>query len=232
MFDSLDDAGIVGAIRSSAQAEAAACARRLLAIAELFLRRADADRSSGHEWWWLDTFDAVAAEVSAAQCITPGAAATQLRYAIALTDRLPKVAEVFASGLVSYRVVVAILTRTELIEDDKALAQVDAKLANLIVAWGPMSAKKLERRIDSWVEYFDPGASRRSDAVARARNVLVAPTTVPGFSSISGLLQATDGVALDRRLTQLAKTGAALSCVRRVGMVYPVAGLDVSLPGL
>lgn len=108
MFDSLDDAGIVNAIRSSAQAEAAACARRLLAIAELFFRRADADRSSGHEWWWLDTFDAVAAEVSSAQCITPGAAATQLRYAIALTDRLPKVAEVFASGLVSHRVVVAI----------------------------------------------------------------------------------------------------------------------------
>lgn len=209
MFEDFDDAGVVDAIGSSTRAENAACAQRLAAIAELFYRRAAADRATGRELWWLDTWDAVAAEVSAAQCIMPGAASTQLGYAVALRDRLPKVAEVFRAGRVSHRLVKAVLVRTELVEDPAALTGLDAKLAERIVAWGPLSDKRMTDRIDYWVEEFDPGAIRRTTLVAESREVRIEPTPIAGMSSLSGLLYATDGAALDRRLTQLANTVCA-----------------------
>ena len=83
------------AIGSAACEENAACGRRLMAIAELYARRApeeDVERIN----WAIDGHANVVAEISAAPNISPGRAAGQLRYAIDLRERLPKVAAVFA----------------------------------------------------------------------------------------------------------------------------------------
>jgi len=93
--ESLEDAGVVDAIGSAACEEKAACGRRLMAIAELYARRApeeDVERIN----WAIDGHANVVAEISAAPNISPGRAAGQLRYAIDLRERLPKVAAVFA----------------------------------------------------------------------------------------------------------------------------------------
>jgi hypothetical protein len=45
MFDELDDAGVVEAMGSAACEENAACGRRLMAIGELYVRRALVDDS-------------------------------------------------------------------------------------------------------------------------------------------------------------------------------------------
>ena len=65
MFESLEDAGVVDAMGSAACAENAACGRRLMAIPELYVRRApevDVDRIN----WAIDGHANVVAEISAA----------------------------------------------------------------------------------------------------------------------------------------------------------------------
>src|ERR1700754_2422316 len=60
----------------------------------------------------------------------------------ALRNRLPRVAEVFAAGRVSYRQVNAIAYRTALIRDPDARAKVDTDLAAAAVDWGSLSVAK------------------------------------------------------------------------------------------
>jgi hypothetical protein len=72
------------------------------------------DGSAEREQWCVDNWDAVAAEVAAAQNVSAGVASHQLMVAMALRERLPRVAEVFAAGQISYRLVAAIVARTPL----------------------------------------------------------------------------------------------------------------------
>jgi hypothetical protein len=90
----------------------------------------------------VDNWDAVAAEVAAAQNVSLGVASHQLMLARALRERLPRVAEVMATGHLCYRQVNAIVYRTALIRDPAARAKVDAELAAAAVDWGQLSIAK------------------------------------------------------------------------------------------
>ena len=94
-----------GAVGAWARVENAACAQRLSAIADVLEARLAADGSAEREQWCVDNWDAVAAEVAAAQNVSLGVASHQLMVAMALRERLPRVAEVFATGAISYRLV-------------------------------------------------------------------------------------------------------------------------------
>ena len=110
MFDSLITAtgGTSGADAAGAWArvENAACARRLAATADTMEARRSAIDSAERDQWCFDNWDAVAAEVAAQQNVSQGVASHQLMVAMALRERLPRVAEVFATGAISYRLVV------------------------------------------------------------------------------------------------------------------------------
>src|SRR6476659_9875810 len=146
MFDQLvaatDGTRGAGAVGAWARVENAACARRLRAIADVLEARLAADGSAEREQWCIDNWDAVAAEVAAAQSVSLGVAAHQLMIATALRERLPRVAEVFAARQISYRLVNAIVARTRLIKDPAAMAKVDAELAAEVVGWGALSVAK------------------------------------------------------------------------------------------
>ena len=133
MFESLlavaAGASGVGGVGAWARVENAACARRLAATADIMAARWAADRSAECEQWCVDNWDAVAAEVAAAQNVSQGVASHQLMVAMALRERLPRMAEVFATGVVSYRLVCAIVARTRLVHDAQARAQLDAAIA-------------------------------------------------------------------------------------------------------
>ena len=86
-FAAADDATLVAAIEEGARAEAAAAARRLAAIAELAYRRVDEERAI----WVFDGWDSAAAEVAAAMTTGDRRASGQMRIAVALRDRLPRV---------------------------------------------------------------------------------------------------------------------------------------------
>ena len=64
---------------------------------------------------------AVAAEVASALRISQGLAVSRLRYARAMRERLPKVAEVFKAGDIDYRMFRTLVYRTDLITDRRRL---------------------------------------------------------------------------------------------------------------
>ena len=196
---------MVAAIVDSARAENIACARRLAAIAELYERRQiPVEDGKGRELWRMDPWEAVAAEVAAAQGITTAAAGVLLHNAICLHERLPKVAALFATGAISYRTVQMIVARTLLALEPSVLAAIDAELASTLTTWGPLSYAKTEQAIDALVIHHDPAARRRTETAMRSRYVQFSHRR--GITSIFGDLYSTDATLLDRRLTALAHT--------------------------
>jgi hypothetical protein len=199
-----DDAAVVAAIAGCAQAEAAAGARRLAAIAELVTRHADGPVDCAR--WSCDNWDAIAAEVAAAQGISHALASGQMYLAVALRDRLPEVAALFAEGAISARLASAIVWHTDLIKDPDILRLVDEALAGDARHFGPLSVAKTAQAIDAVVDRHDPAAVRRSRAGARGREVVIGPADRDsGTAALWGSLLATDAAVLDRRLTQMAQ---------------------------
>lgn len=209
MFDQLAmaTAGAYGAsaIGAWARVENSACAQRLFAIADVLAARMSADDSAEREQWCIDNWDAVAAEVAAAHDVSLGIASHQLAVAKALRERLPRVAELFAAGQISYRQVNTIVFRTALIRDAEAAAKVDVELAAAAVAWGPLSTAKVEAAIDYWVDRYDPDAVRRTETSSRGRHVDVTlAANGNGVSYVEATLFSHDGAALDQRLDAMA----------------------------
>jgi Domain of unknown function (DUF222) len=210
MFESLaaaaEGTSAASGVAAWARVENAACARRLFAIADVLERRLSADGSAEREQWCLDNWDAVAAEVGVAQNVSQGVASHQLMVAMALRERLPRVADVFATGAISYRLVCAIVARTRLVRDPVARAKVDAAIAAEAAGWGQLSVAKTELAIDGWVDRFDPGALQRSESKSRDRYIdVVDSEDGSGLAYLEGKLYAHDGAALKQRLTELAR---------------------------
>ena len=204
MFDTMDDVAVVDAITDAACAQNAMCARELAAIGELYARRAPADDAERFNWA-VDGHENVVAEVAAALRISRGRAAARLRYAIALRERLPRVAEVFARGAIDFRLMAAVVYRTELIEDPVLIAKLDAAVARHAPRWMRLSAPKAAERIDMWVARFDPAGVRVPGSRNGDRYVEIAPTDA-GLAGVWAQLHAVDGAALERKLDALAAT--------------------------
>jgi hypothetical protein len=201
-FSTADDATVVAAIEEGTRAEAAAGARRLAAIAELARRRVvdDDERAT----WAFDGWASAAAEVAAAMTVGQRRASAQMRIAVALRDRLPRVAALYMQGALSTRVVSAITWRTQLVEDPEALALIDAALAEGATNWGPLSEDRLDQAIDAWILRFDPAAVRRTESCARGRDFVIGDIDDPAeTTSVWGRLLATDAAVLKRRIAQM-----------------------------
>jgi hypothetical protein len=183
------------------------CGRELAAIGELYGRRAPQDEVDRLNWA-IDGHENVVAEVAAALGISRGRARGRLRYAIALRERLPRVAEVFALGLIDFRLMAAVVARTELVEDPDLIAKLDAAIARHAPKWMRLSEPKLVERIDLWVMRFDPAGRRVPGERTEDRYVEIAPTDA-GLAGIWAQLHATDGAALDQKLDALAETVCA-----------------------
>lgn len=196
----VDARGAAAQVAGWARLENAAAARRLAATADLLDTVHAAAGSAEREQWCLDNWDAVAAEVGAAQGVSLGIASHQLVIARALRDRLPQVAQVFAAGLVSLRTVNAIVFRTGLILDPTIAAKVDAEVAAVLTDWAGLSVAKVEQAIDYWVDRYDPRAVRRTEHSARGRHVDVYVDDATGRVHIEGTLFGDDGDAVDARL--------------------------------
>ena len=200
MFEEFGDVGLIAEIERETRAAAASDSRRLRLIAEMVGRRvAGQDDELLH--WACDYWDAAAAEVAAAMGISQRAASKEMRIAVALGERLPRVAALFDAGRVSARLIATITWRTQLVLDERALGVIDAELAGRVAGWGPLSVDHLERAIDTLIERYDPGALRRLREAVRARDVGVGkPDDVSGTVSLWGRLLASDGAALTKRL--------------------------------
>ncbi|MEU0496457.1 DUF222 domain-containing protein [Mycobacterium sp. NPDC006124] len=211
MFDQLVDATTgtrgAGTLSAWARVENAACARRVAAMAAMLDEAHALSGAADRDQWCLDNFDAVAAHVGAAQRITSGAASHQLLVAVALHERFPRVADVFADGLITYQLVRTVVTRAALVVDPDALRALDASLADAFGSWEPMSVDKTEKTIDALVAQVDPQAVRRTETKARSRSVeITIDEDGSGLATLYATLFAHDAKTLQARLRALAAT--------------------------
>jgi hypothetical protein len=162
-------------------------------------------RCSDTEEWAIDTEEAVTAEVAAALRISQALAASRLRLARAMRERLPKTAEVFAAGDIDFRIFATIVHRTDLITDPDMLAAVDAQLAINVPRWPSMTRGRLAGQIDKIVATADADAVRRRNERLPQREVWFTDLH-GGISEIHGSLLTVDAHALEKRLNALAAT--------------------------
>ncbi|WP_172800185.1 MULTISPECIES: HNH endonuclease signature motif containing protein [unclassified Mycobacterium] len=201
-FEAADDAAVVAVIADCARAEAVLAARRLAATAELTARYTEPDGQREH--LAVDGWRMASAEVSAAMGIGDRGASREMCIAMALRERLPHVAALFAEGRLSAGLVATITWRTQLIVDSEILAKVDTAIADRAAKWGSLSVAKLESAIDSLVDEHDPDARRRLREAARSRDVQFGKRDdVTGTTSLWGRLSAADAELLERRLAQM-----------------------------
>lgn len=189
-----------------ARVENRAAAAQLVAIGELFAYRLS--RCAESEEWAVDTEAAVAAEVGAQLRIGQGLAASRVRYARAMRERLPLVGAVFGAGDIDYRMFQTIVFRTDLITDLEVLRSVDAVLAANVGRWPSLSQGRLAAQVDKVVAKADVDAVRRRQERAAGRQVWMADMG-DGLAHLEATLYAPDAHALDRRLDGLAATVCA-----------------------
>ena len=100
-----------------------------MAMGELYARRAPEDDVEKINWA-IDGHANVVAEISAALNISRGRAAGQLHYGIDLREKLPEVAEVFATGAIDFRMMAELVSRSENVTEPAVLAKLDAAFAH------------------------------------------------------------------------------------------------------
>ena len=210
MFESLvsSAAGTSGAsaVAAWSRAESSACARKVAAMAVLFETAHAAEGSAERDLWCTDTWDNVSAHLGATLRITTGAASNQLLIAVALHERFPLVAAVFADGLITYSLVRTVVQRGALVVDPSALRELDRLLADALSTREPMSVATLEKTVDAFVAQVDPHAVHRTETRARGRSVDVGDEDGSGMATVYATLFATDAKAFDTRLSAVAET--------------------------
>jgi hypothetical protein len=229
----LDDAGLVDVMRDAARLESAITARKFAAAAELYRRRLAEQGADDREQWCIDGWEQVAAEVAAAQGISRGRAAGQLRYGIALAERLPKLGALFAAGEVDFRVISAVVFRIELMIDDAAMTRLDGWLARNASRWSRRSYAKIVEVVDYWIQLLEPTAVRVARETEEKRHIGISPLQ-SGMAEIWGDVRAPDALAFDRRLNELAATVCAgdprTKAQRRADALSALAARATAMP--
>ncbi|HEX7323663.1 MAG TPA: DUF222 domain-containing protein, partial [Mycobacterium sp.] len=185
--------------------QAAWLARVFAAGAQLYHRRLAEQETAEREIWVIDGWEAVAAEVAAAQGISRGRAAGQLRIGLALSDRLPRLGALFAAGAVDFQLVSAVVQRTELMIDPGAIPRMDRWLQRNAPRWGNWSRNRIVEAVDYWVQVLEPAAMREMRSLDEGRRIGVTPQH-SGLAEIWGDVRTPDALAFDQRLDELAAT--------------------------
>ncbi|GAA4292175.1 HNH endonuclease signature motif containing protein [Mycobacterium paraffinicum] len=201
--ETAESAGLLTEAGGCARAENRAVAGQLSAIGRLFAYRLS--RCAETEDWAVDTEAAVSAEVAAELGISQGRAASRVRHARALRERLPRVGEVFAVGDIDFRMVQTLVFRTDLITDPEVLAAVDGQLAAQVGRWPSLTPARLAARVDRVVAGADADAVRRRRERAAGREVWIGDMA-DGLARIEGVLFSPDAHALEARLNAVAAT--------------------------
>ncbi|KUI37328.1 HNH endonuclease signature motif containing protein [Mycobacterium sp. GA-2829] len=204
VFAGLDEAALLAEVEQAAREETQAGARKLAAIAQLTHTSVTFDETCDD--WVYDSWAATASEVGAKLTISQKRASGQMRIAIALRDRLPRVGALYLQGRLAGRLISEITWRTRLVDDQQTLALLDAALAERAVRWGPLSEQRLIHALDALVTRFDPDAvARAKEAVAKRDVRIGSPNDPDDLVSVYGLLLGCDGEVLKARIDELLK---------------------------
>ncbi|SFA41981.1 protein of unknown function [Rhodococcoides kroppenstedtii] len=152
----------------------------------------------------LDAHTRCAATIATTMSITQGAARTLLTDAVALRDRLPRVAECLRDGVVTPHHIRTIVSRTELIEGQCYAALVDADIARALRRPGSWSPARMEAMVDTMVDRRDPDAVRARREKAKRNREFTLEIGRDGLASATDTRPAEDIVALHASVTRLA----------------------------
>jgi hypothetical protein len=166
VFEGCGDAELLALMGDAQQAERVAFARQLMAVGRFAQRRVE-QMSGENDFFCVDDWEVIAAEIGAELGISRGRASSQMRYGTTLPERFPKLGEVFLAGRVDFRVIAATIFRTDLITDAAVLAEIDVQLARKAPSWNKLSREKVTELVDWMVIEADPEAVR----VARQRDL-------------------------------------------------------------
>jgi len=182
-------------------------ARRLAAVAALLRHRAAAAERSEHrdDHAEIDGFEQTAAEVAAVMNLSAAAASYVVSYAEALDVRLPQVAALLAEGRTDWRTVRLIISRTDLVTDEGAMAHLDRSLAARIGNWQGWSRQRIVNAVDAAVRAVDPDAARERREVAENDRHIAVSAHGNGMADLYGSVAVAAATAFDQRLSQLAK---------------------------
>ncbi|BBZ06139.1 hypothetical protein MDOR_03080 [Mycolicibacterium doricum] len=202
VFAGLDESALIAAIGQSAREEAQAGARKFAAIAQLAHLSVTEDQE--HDHWVYDSWAAAASEIGAALNIGHKRASGQMRIAVALRDRLPRIAALYLQGGLSTRLICEITWRTRLVEDTRVLALLDAALAGQAQRWGPLSDERLTRAVDAVINRYDPDAVIRAKQVLTTRDFRIGTLQDPdALVTVWGQLLGCDAEVLSARITAM-----------------------------
>ncbi|MGW0161958.1 DUF222 domain-containing protein [Mycobacterium sp. NPDC003323] len=202
----MSDEALITAVAAATRSEATAAAQRLALIAEVTARHCE-DEDEDSALKLIDGWAQAKAQISAACNLGPHATNTQMRIGVALRQRLPRTAALFATGALSAKVIGAITWRTHLVTDPEAMAHIDAGIAEDATGYGTLSEAALVTAVDHWVHRYDPVAVIRSKAAAKDRYIEFGDSDDPdGVVSFWGRMRATDATITNTRLDQLADT--------------------------
>ncbi|KAA1248776.1 DUF222 domain-containing protein [Mycobacterium simiae] len=205
-FAELTPEQLVTTIEVTYRQESALTARRLAAVAALLRHRCAAERRDPElAYATIDGAEQTCAEVSAALNISSAAASYQVHYAEMLDPRLRRVGMLLAEGRIDWRTAQLIISRTNLVNDDKLIARLDESLAARISTWQGWSRQRIINAIDRIVLAIDPDAAReRRRRADDEREIGITPHP-DGMAELWGTVTGTDAIAFDRKLSQLAK---------------------------
>jgi hypothetical protein len=204
VFEGCTDAELLAAMGESQQAERAAFAHQLMAVGRFTERRIE-QQTDEHNFWCVDDWEVIAAEIGAELGISRGRASSQMRYGTALLKRFPRLGVVFAAGRVDFRVIAAAIFRTDLIHDTDVLAKIDAELARRAPSWNKLSREKIAELVDWMVIDLDPEAVRVAKQRDLDRHIEVEPSH-HGMAYIWGEVRGPDAAVFDAKLNELATT--------------------------
>ena len=151
-----------------------------------------------------DGLETAICEVGAALTITPGRARQFIEAGSIMRYRLPATGHMLAIGRIDLTRFLAVITRTDLVDDDHAPA-LDHALATEISAREPMSLTRFTTLVDAVIARTDPDAlRRRHEQVDADRHIHIRPDRrTPGQATIAGTLPSDKAATLDARLTAM-----------------------------
>ncbi|NIL80529.1 HNH endonuclease signature motif containing protein [Rhodococcoides kroppenstedtii] len=153
----------------------------------------------------LDAFTRCAATIATTLSVTQWAARTLLTDAVALRDRLPRVAECLRDGVVTPHHIRTIVSRTELIEGQCYAALVDADIARALRRPGSWSPARMETMIDKMLHRRDPDAVRERRDAAKQNREFTVETGRDGMATAMDTRSAEDVAALAEAVRRLAE---------------------------
>ncbi|ABM15959.1 protein of unknown function DUF222 [Mycolicibacterium vanbaalenii PYR-1] len=222
MFDSglagLDEPALLAAIERAACEESRAGARKSAAIAALVHESVTFD-DVRDQWVW-DSWIETACELGAVLNTSHRRASALMRIAVALRDRLPKVAALFAAGRLSTRLIGQVTWRTRLVQDPQLLALLDTAIADKATRWEPLSDDKLTAALDAVIERYDPDAVIRAREHVSGLDFRVGASDDPdALVTVWGKILGCDAAVLAARIAELLKglcdNDPRSVCVRR-----------------